>query len=147
MNLILFTMNNFNNNLSVVRSEATTRLNTQSIIDLPHSSYVNANADIQTNVFPQAYHAEVQTKSFWKLFKKSLKKFFCINNSDITPQDVRVENVINHLVPSQNIPVNEAFSQTDATFGHSLIDGVNQYFICYGDTFLSVNPDLISNFL
>lgn len=179
MNLILFTMNNFNNNLSVVKSEATTRFNTESIIDLPESSYTNAdanaNANFQTNVLPDGYHvdAEVQTKSFWKLFKKSLKKYFCINDSDITPQDVRVENMINNLDPSQNIPVNnviselsesnvqeltkynimdefsfgQAFSQTGATFHHTFVDGINQYFIAYSDTLFSVNPDLINYFI
>lgn len=147
MNLILFTMNNLNNNLPVVLSEATSRLNTESIIDLPHSAYIYNNTNIQTNVLPQAIpiNTEVQTKSFWKLFKKSLKKFFCINDSDITPQEVRVENVTYNIMDEFNF--GQAFSQTDATFCHSLIDGVNQYFICIGDTFLSVNPDLINIFL
>ena len=178
-------MNNFNNNLSVqtfnqvgVQTESLSLINTDSIIDLPESTY------IQTNVLPDNFHAEVQTKSLWKLFKKSLKKFFCLNSSDITPQDVRVENMINNLEPSQDIPTNDviseinvqgsveasisesnilelakvydimddfnfglAMSQTNAIFDHKLIDGIHQYFICYSDTLLSVNPDLINYFL
>jgi hypothetical protein len=160
MNLILFTMNNLNNNLSVVKSEATTRFNTQSIIDLPQSSFANANANananFQTNVLPEGnlVDAEVQAKSFWKLFKNSLKKFFCINDSDIPVNDViseLSESNVQELTNTYNIMdefnYGQAFSQTDATFYHVLIDGINQYYICYSDTFLSVNPDLINNFI
>lgn len=163
-------MNNFNNHLSVqtfnqVGVQSLSLINSDSIIDLPESAY------IQTNGVPANFHAEVQTKSLWKLFKKSLKKFFCLNSSDITPQDVRVENMINNLEPSQDIPANgvisesnvqelakvydimdnfnfgQAFSQTNAIFDHKLIDGIHQYFICYSDILLSVNPDLINPFL
>jgi hypothetical protein len=107
-------MNNFNNHLSVqtfnqvrVQTESLSIINTDSIIDLPESAY------IQTNVLPNNYHAEVQTKSLWKLFKKSLKKIFCLNSSDITPQDVRVENMINNLEPSQDIPANNVISESN----------------------------------
>src|ERR1700735_2956137 len=103
MNLIfiLFTMRNLKNCLSVqtynqvrAQTESFTNFNTESLIDLPDSAYIDTN--IQSNVLPDSLHvgAEVQTKSIWKLFKINLKKLFCINSSgvDITPQDVIVEN-------------------------------------------------------
>lgn len=157
MNLILFTMNN--NNLSVVSSEAVTRLNTESLMDLPESSYVDAIADananaianIQTNDLPQAHHvdAEVQTKSlsFWKLIKKSLKKIICIDDSAITPQDVRVEELTQTYDIMDNNQYGQAFSQTGATFDHAFVDGIHQYFIMYSDIILTVNPELINPFL
>lgn len=170
-------MKNFNNILSVctfkqVEEQTRSLINSNSVIDLPESSY------IQTNVLPNNLHAEVQTKSLWKLFKLSLKKTFCLNSSDMTPQNVRVENV------SQNIPTNEvisdsniqelveasisesniqnlakvydimdefnfglAFSQANAIFDCKFIDGIHQYFICISDTLLSVNPELINYFI
>ena len=178
--LILFTMNNFNNDLSVqiynpvsVQTESLTVFNTESLIDISES--VDIGTDIQSNVLPDSLHvdAEVQTKSLWKLFKKSLKKLFCINSSDITPQEVIVRNNVNNLDPSQNTPTNDvisessesivqelveaydimdnlsygiAFSQPNAIFNHNIIDGIHQYFICYSDITLSVNPDLINFF-
>ena len=146
-------MNNSNCDLSVVRSVATTRFNTESIIDLPQSSYANANAiaNFQTNVLPQAHHvnAQVQAKSsFWKLFKKnSLKKLFCIDCSTITPQDVRVEELTQSYDIMDSFDYGQAFSQAGATFNHALVDGINQYYIIFGETIYSVNPDLITLFI
>jgi hypothetical protein len=175
MNLIfiLFTMRNFKNFLSVqtynqvrAETESLTIFNTDSLIDLPESTYIDTDSVIQSNVLPDGLYvgAEVQTKSLWKLFKINLKKLFCINSSgtDITPQDVIVENAMNNLDPSQNIPANElaevydlmdefsfglAISQQNAEFVHKLIEGIHQYFIIYSDTVLSVNPDLINHFI
>jgi hypothetical protein len=158
------------------QTESLTIFNTESLIDLPDSA--NIDTDIQSNVLPDSLYvdAEVQTKSLWKLFKINLKKLFCINSSDIdnTPQDVIVENTMNNLDPSQNIPANElisessesniqelaevydlmdefnfglAISQQNAVFDHKLIEGIHQYFIYISDTVLSVNPDLINYFI
>jgi len=171
-------MKNLNNNLSVqtynqlgAHTESLTIFNTDSIIDLPES----ANIDIQSNVLPDSLHvdAEVQTKSLWKLFKKSLKKLFCINSSD-TSQNIPVNDVISESSESNvqelveasdhisefNVQVlakvydimddfnfGLAISQPNAIFDHKLIDGIHQYFICYSDTLLSVNPDLINYFI
>jgi len=149
MNFILFTMNNPNNNLSVQIynqvGESLTIFNTNSILDLPESSYAATN--IQTNVLPDGSHvdAKVQTKSLWKLFKKTLKKLICINDSDITPQDVINESNVQELVEAYDI--GQAFSQTNAIFDYKFIDGIHQYFISYSDTILSVNPDLINYFI
>jgi hypothetical protein len=155
-----------------VETNSITIFNTDSLMDLPES----ANTDIQSNVLPDSSYAEVQTKSLCKLFKITLKKIFCINSSDMdnTPQNVIEENMMNNLDPSQNITANElmsessessvqilakvydlmdefsfgqAFSQPNAVFDHKLIDGIHQYFICYSDTLLSVNPDLINPFI
>jgi hypothetical protein len=187
-------MNNFNNNLSVqtynevgVQTESLTIFNTESTIDLPESTYVDTN--IQTNVLPDGSHvnAEVQTKSLWKLFKKTLKNLFCINDSDISANDVINESDIpandvinesdisaNDVISDSDISANdvisessesgaqellrtydimddldfaEAISQTKAILEHILMDGIDQYFISYSDTILSVNPDLINLFL
>jgi hypothetical protein len=176
-------MKNFNIGSSVqtynqvrAHTESLTIFNTDSLIDLPDSTYIDT--DIQSNVLPNSFYvdAEVQTKSLWKLFKIKIKKLFCINSSgiDITPQDVIVENTMNNLEPSQNIPANElisessesniqelaevydlmdefnfglAISQQNAVFDHKLIEGIHQYFIYYSDIVLSVNPDLINYFI
>jgi hypothetical protein len=201
MNLILFTMKNFNNDLSVqtynqvgLQTESITIFNTQSLIDLPESA--NIGTDVQSNVLPDSLHVDavVQNKSLWKLIKISLKKIICINSSDIdrTPQDVIEGNTMNNLDPSQNIPANAvisessesnvqelveasnhiselsesnvqelvnvydimdnfsfglAYSQPNAIFDHKFIEGIHHYFICYSDTILSVNPDLINYFI
>ena len=66
--------------------------NTESLTNIPESA--NIDSDIQSNYLPYQSNvgaqsdslpnildAEVQTKSLWKLFKKGLKKFFCIELS------------------------------------------------------------------
>jgi|HubBroStandDraft_2_1064218.scaffolds.fasta_scaffold43828_3 hypothetical protein len=166
-----------NNQVQVrAQTESFTIFNTDSLIDLPDSTYIDN--DIQSNVLPNVniVHAEVQTKSLWKLFKINLKKLFCINSSgnDITPQDVTVANMVNNLDPSQNNSTNDlisessesniqeiaksydlkdefnfglAISEQNAVFDHKFIEGIDQYFISYNDIVLSVDPDLITLFI
>jgi hypothetical protein len=168
--LILFTMKKLINNLSVqtYNHNQVELINTESLMDLPGSAntdinfqhnVLSANTDtnFQPNVLPNSLDVEVQTKSLWKLFKISLKKIICINSSDIdrTPQ---VENMMNNLNPSQEIIAKVydimdslnfglAISQPNAIFDHAFLDGVDQYFISYSNTLLSVNPELINCFL
>ena len=167
-------MKNLKNKLSLQQYNPEERFNTSSIVDLQDS----ANTHSQPDLLPNNFHvdAEVQTKTLWKLFKNSLKNLFCINSSDIdrTPQDVRVENMVNNLEAPQNIQANEvinessesnvqeiakgfditdnfkfgqAISQENAVFDHKLIDSINHYYITYGDTVLSVCPELIEYFI
>jgi hypothetical protein len=204
--LILFTMENFNNDssdLSVqtysqvsVQSESSAYFNPESFLALQGSSSTDTDfqpnvlpnnlqdssstdTDFQPNVLPNNLHvdAEVQTKSLWKLFKQSLNKLFCHNSSDIdrTPQDVVLENTMNNLDPSQNIPANEVISRSsesnlqnvvdrfydimddfsfaqainhpESLFDYTLIDSVYQYVIYINNTILTVNPDIINPFL
>jgi hypothetical protein len=151
--LILFTMENFNNDssdLSVqtysqvsVQSESSAYFNPESFLALQGSSSTDTDfqpnvlpnnlqdssstdTDFQPNVLPNNLHvdAEVQTKSLWKLFKQSLNKLFCHNSSDIdrTPQDVVLENTMNNLDPSQNIPANEVISRSSESNLQNVVD-------------------------
>jgi hypothetical protein len=174
MNLILFTMKNLKKNLSLQQYNQEERFNTSSILDLQDPANTHSQPNLLPNNFH--VDAEVQTKTLWKLFKNSLKNLFCINSSDIdrTSQDVRVENMVNNLEASQNIQANEVINESsesnvqeiakgfditdklklnqildkkNAIFDHNFIDGIEHIYVKYGDTVLSVCPDLVEYFV
>jgi hypothetical protein len=92
------------NNLQLVNTGVQTEstFNTQVDAGVQTESIVNTVQPIINSNIP--VDAEVQTKSLCKLFLHNIKKFFCKNSSDITPQDIRLENMPNNLNPLQNLP-------------------------------------------
>jgi hypothetical protein len=71
-------------------------------MDLPESANINNHFfDLPNNLHVDA---EVQTKSLWKLFKKSLKKFFfCEPSQDISASDSIAESNVQDISAPDHI--------------------------------------------
>ena len=153
--------------------------NTESLTNIPESA--NIDSDIQSNYLPYQSNvgaqsdslpnildAEVQTKSLWKLFKKGLKKFFCIelsqdnaSSNQIAESNVQdnASSIYDSAESLQQIAQNydimdsssfaEAVNQASSTFSFDYIslNGIDTYVLIISNNILSVNPDLITPFL